>query len=126
MSPLLCFVRPLLSPCCLSHPLASWCHFNSAMIVLGRLVLALSFGDSVPSPGRTCCVGSDALRQGVTVRLYELVHDVRYLVEGKDTSGVTVEHRGMVDVVAVAFKSSTHGEVLDRRVWGAVGGELGR
>src|ERR687889_2793877 len=76
------------------------------------------------SAGGMRSVGSDALRHRVPMGIDELVHHGGYLVEREHARRVPVEHRGVVDVVAVAFEGGPHRKVLDRGMWGAVGGQL--
>src|SRR5687767_2052470 len=70
--------------------------------------------------------GTDAFWHGVAVGFNEVVYHGCYLVEGEHARGVTVEHRGVVDVVPSSFQRGPDREVLDCRVWGAGRGALGR
>src|SRR5215204_4540097 len=69
---------------------------------------------------------SQAIRQGVAVGLYQLVHESGYLVEGEQARGVPVEHRGVVDMLPLPFERGPDREVLDDHVRRAMRGELGR
>jgi hypothetical protein len=61
-----------------------------------------------------------ALRQGLTVGIYELVYHLGYLVEREDARSMAVEHSGVIDVVLPTLQRRPDCEILDSGVRDAV------
>src|SRR5215212_8939853 len=81
---------------------------------------------SLTLAGDLCSRGPYAFWHCFAVRLYELVDQRCYLVEGEDARGMAIEHGGVIDVISPPLQRRPDREVLDRRVGGAGRGALRR
>ena len=68
---------------------------------------------SLTLAGDLCSRGPYAFWHSFAVRLYELVDQRCYLVEGEDARSMAVEHGGVIDVVPPTLQSRPYREVLD-------------
>src|SRR5215212_1553735 len=69
--------------------------------------------------GDLCSRGPYSFWHSIAMRLYELVDQRCYLVQGEDARSVAVEHSGVMDVVPPTLQRRPDREVLDDRVWDA-------